>query len=111
MAFHGRVLGAAALAAGLVAGAWAAEQQAGGGAEIHIDNFAFTPAETTVAAGTKVTWLNRDDIPHTVVESKMTFRSKALDTDQTFSFTFTAPGTYSYFCSLHPHMKGTVIVK
>jgi len=102
---------AAAMAAGLAAGAWAAEQPATGGTEVHIDNFSFTPAEITVAPGTAVTWVNRDDIPHTVVASKLTFRSKALDTDQQYFFIFTAPGTYGYFCSLHPYMKGTVIVK
>ena len=61
-------------------------------------------------AGTTVTWKNEDDIPHTVVSTTKAFRSKALDTDDSFSFTFTTPGTYEYFCSLHPHMVGTVVV-
>jgi plastocyanin len=102
---------AAALVAGLAAGALAAEQTGTAGSEIHIDNFAFTPAGITVSSGTELTWVNRDDIPHTVAATEGAFRSKPLDTDQKFSFTFTAPGTYGYFCSLHPHMKGTVIVK
>lgn len=81
-------------------------------AEVKIDNFSFTPNAITVAAGTKVTWVNRDDIPHTVVsDDKQMFRSKALDTDQSFSFTFDKPGTYPYFCSLHPKMTGKVVVQ
>jgi len=80
-------------------------------AEIKIDNFAFTPTELTVKAGTTVEWVNRDDIPHVVVsDDKKTFKSKALDTDDKFSYTFTTPGTYSYFCSVHPKMTGRVVV-
>ena len=79
--------------------------------EITIDNFTFTPKELTVAVGTTVKWLNHDDIPHTIVEKKTTFRSKALDTDDSYSFTFTSAGTFDYFCGLHPHMVGQVIVK
>ena len=79
--------------------------------EITIDNFTFTPKELTVAVGTTVKWLNHDDIPHTIVEKKTTFRSKALDTDESYSFTFTSAGTFDYFCGLHPHMVGQVIVK
>ena len=78
---------------------------------VTIDNFTFTPPELTVAVGTTVKWLNRDDIPHTVVETNKTFRSKALDTDDSYSFTFASAGTYDYFCGLHPHMQGKVIVK
>ena len=81
-------------------------------AGVHIDNFAFTPAEITVSPGTTITWENRDDIPHTVYASdKKTFHSKPLDTNDKFSFTFGTPGEYEYFCTLHPHMKGKVIVK
>lgn len=76
---------------------------------VQIDNFTFNPPQLAVKAGTTVTWTNRDDIPHTVV-SPGKFRSKALDTDDTFSFTFTAPGDYDYFCSLHPHMTGVIKV-
>jgi plastocyanin len=77
---------------------------------VKIDNFTFGPQEVKVKAGTKVTWTNGDDIPHTVV-SRNNFRSKVMDTGGTFSFTFTTPGTYKYFCSLHPHMTGTVTVE
>jgi plastocyanin len=77
---------------------------------VHIDNFVFEPAQLTVKVGQTVTWTNRDDIPHTVVCAGK-FRSKPMDTDGTFSFTFTAPGEYKYFCSLHPHMTGAVKVE
>ena len=79
--------------------------------EVKIDNFSFSPQELTVAAGTKVSWVNRDDIPHTVTSTTDKFKSKALDADDQFSFTFDAPGTYEYFCSIHPKMTGKVIVK
>jgi plastocyanin len=79
---------------------------------ISIDNFTFAPASLTVKAGTTVTWTNRDDIPHGIAESNNAFKkSKALDTDDSFSFTFTTPGTYKYFCYIHPHMVGTVVVE
>jgi len=78
---------------------------------VTIDNFTFTPPELTVAVGTTVKWVNHDDIPHTVVEKNTTFRSKALDTDDSYSFTFTTAGSFDYFCGLHPHMVGKVIVK
>ena len=78
---------------------------------ITIDNFTFSPKELRVAVGTTVKWVNHDDIPHTIVEKKTTFRSKALDTDDSYSFTFTSAGTFDYFCGLHPHMVGQVIVK
>jgi plastocyanin len=78
---------------------------------ISIDNFSFTPREITVASGTTVTWVNHDDVPHTVVSTNQEFRSKALDTDDQFSFTFTDAGTYDYFCSVHPVMTGKIIVK
>jgi plastocyanin len=82
-------------------------------AEVKIDNFSFAPATLTVAAGTTVTWTNRDDIPHTVVstDDPKAFRSKVLDTDEKFSYTFTKAGTFPYFCSVHPKMTGTVVVK
>ena len=76
---------------------------------VHIDNFVFEPAQLSVKPGTTVTWTNRDDIPHTVVCAGK-FRSKTMDTDGTFSFTFTEPGEYKYFCSLHPHMTGSIKV-
>jgi plastocyanin len=77
---------------------------------VMIDNFTFAPAQLTVKAGTTVTWTNRDDIPHTVVSAGK-FRSKALDTDDQYSFTFTNAGDYKYFCSLHPHMVGMIRVE
>lgn len=80
-------------------------------AEVKIDNFSFGPATLTVVAGTTVTWTNRDDIPHTVVSDDKVFKSKVLDTDEKFSFTFTKPGTYPYFCSIHPKMTGKVVVQ
>jgi plastocyanin len=79
--------------------------------EIKIDNFTFTPMEVTVKVGTQITWTNGDDIPHTVVSSDNAFKSKTLDTDEKFSFTPTKPGTYSYFCSIHPKMTAKVVVQ
>ena len=78
---------------------------------ITIDNFTFTPPELTVAVGTTIKWVNHDDIPHSVVNKDKAFRSKALDTDDSFSHTFAGAGTFDYFCGLHPHMVGKVIVK
>lgn len=115
------------LAAGVAGGAWslalaargvrAADAtpgaQAAGTAQVTIDNFTFSPAELTVAAGTRVTWTNRDDIPHTVVDrdNPRTMKSPPLDTDDSFTFAFERPGTFHYFCSLHPHMQGAVVVR
>jgi plastocyanin len=79
---------------------------------VSIDNFTFTPQTTTVKAGTTVTWTNKDDIPHGVAWTNNAFaKSSALDTDDTYSLTFTTPGTYQYFCYLHPHMVGTLVVQ
>ena len=79
--------------------------------EVKIDNFTFNPKQVTVKAGNSITWVNHDDIPHTVTSQTQAFRSKALDTDDKFSFTFATPGTYSYFCALHPQMTGTIVVE
>jgi plastocyanin len=79
--------------------------------EVKIDNFTYAPAAVTVAAGTTVTWTNRDDIPHTVVSPDKVFKSKVLDTDEKFSFVFAKPGRYPYFCSIHPKMTGEVVVR
>jgi plastocyanin len=79
--------------------------------EVSIDNFSFTPMEMTISKGTEVTWVNKDDVPHTVISVDHKFKSKALDTDEKFSFTFQDPGTYEYFCSVHPKMTGKIIVK
>jgi plastocyanin len=79
--------------------------------EVKIDNFSFGPATLTVPAGTTVTWTNRDDIPHTVVSTDGVFKSKVLDTDDKFSYTFSKTGTYPYFCSIHPKMTGKIVVQ
>ena len=78
---------------------------------IKIDNFSFSPPVVTVPVGTTVRWTNRDDIPHTVVSDDQSFKSKVLDTDQDYSYTFAKPGTYSYFCSIHPRMVAKVVVQ
>lgn len=78
---------------------------------ITIDNFSFTPKEVTVPKGATITWVNQDDVPHTVVSTDRKFRSKAIDTNEQFSFTFSEEGTYGYFCSVHPVMMGKIIVK
>ena len=117
-----RILGMGVLLVGAfnhAAGSWkstnaapilqpAAQQTA---AEVKIDNFSFSPAALEIKAGTTVTWTNADDIPHTVVSNDKVFKSKVLDTDQKFSFTFDKPGTYPYFCSLHPKMTAKVVVQ
>lgn len=79
-------------------------------ATIEIRNFKFNPPALTVHAGESVTWINRDETPHTVAEANKSFRSAALDTGDKFSHAFTAPGTYTYFCTMHPQMTGTVTV-
>jgi plastocyanin len=81
--------------------------------EVKIDNFTFAPATLSVPAGTTVTWVNHDDIPHTVVstDANKTFKSKVLDTDEKFIYVFAKPGRYPYFCSVHPKMTGEVVVK
>lgn len=79
--------------------------------EVHIDNFSFQSQSLTVPVGAQVTWVNRDDIPHTVVSEDQLFKSKALDTDEKFTYTFTKPGTYKYFCSIHPKMTAEIVVK
>ncbi len=85
---------------------------AGSQVQVAIKDFGFSPATLTVSAGTTVTWTNYDDDPHTVADrgSPQVFRSSALDTQGKFSYTFTTPGAYAYFCTLHPHMVGKVIV-
>lgn len=80
-------------------------------AAVGIGNFTFQAPVVTVRTGTTVTWTNRDDIPHTIVSKDGLFKSKVLDTGDHFSFTFAKPGQFGYFCSLHPHMTGTIIVK
>ena len=88
-----------------------AEPPAPAPAQVKIDNFSFGPQTLTVPVGTTVTWTNRDDIPHTIVSTDGVFKSKVRDTDETFSYTFTKAGTYTYFCSVHPKMTGKIIVQ
>jgi plastocyanin len=78
---------------------------------VKIDNFTFAPQSVTIKAGTTVTWINQDDIPHAIAATGKAFRSKVLDTDDKYSFTFTTAGVFEYFCSLHPHMTGTIVVE
>jgi plastocyanin len=113
-----RIIGAALIGAAvgsvlaggvLIAGAQTDTAKA---AEVGIDNFTFNPQTLTVKAGTTVTWTNRDDIPHGIAATGNAFkRSNALDTEDHYSFTFTTPGTYQYFCYIHPHMTGTIVVE
>lgn len=110
------VFGITVLLLVLGAGAWktsaAADGKSTAEAKVSIDNFNFSPSVITIAPGTTVRWTNRDDIPHTVVsDDKTTFKSAVMDTDEQFAFTFTKPGTYSYFCSIHPKMTGKVVVQ
>jgi plastocyanin len=79
--------------------------------EVKIDNFVFAPNPVTVPAGTTIRWTNRDDIPHNVVAEDKSFKSKVMDTDESFTYTFSKPGTYTYFCSIHPKMTGKVVVQ
>ena len=81
-----------------------------GEAHVGIDNFTFNPDTITVPVGTKIVWENNDDIPHSIVETMGKFHSAALDTEDKFSFTFDKAGTFAYFCGLHPHMTGKVVV-
>ncbi len=78
--------------------------------KIDIKDYMFSPNKVTVTPGTKITWVNHDDVPHTIADKNKRFRSSALDTDESYSYTFTAPGTYEYFCTLHPQMLATIIV-
>jgi plastocyanin len=100
-----RVALAAAVFASLTAGLAGADE-----VKVAISNFTFAPQQLTIKAGTTIVWTNEDDIPHTIV-SPPNVRSKPLDSEDKFSFTFTTPGTYKYFCSLHPHMTGTIVVE
>ncbi len=80
-------------------------------ARVVIDNFTFSAPTLTISPGTGVTWVNRDDVPHTVTSEDRTFKSPVLDTNDTFTRTFDKPGTYSYYCSIHPRMEGKVVVR
>ena len=109
MAFQLRLARALALASTLALSALAAHAQRG--AAINIDNFDFSPMTVTVPAGSAVTWTNNDDIPHAIRAVDGSFHSRALDTGDSYSFTFAKPGTYAYFCSIHPKMVGKIIVR
>jgi plastocyanin len=79
--------------------------------EVRVDNFTFAPQTLTVAVNSTVTWVNKDDVPHVIASNDGVFKSKALDTDDKYSYTFTKPGTYAYYCSVHPKMTGTIEVQ
>jgi len=87
-----------------------AEMQTATAHEVVMDNFGFSPATASVPVGTTITWTNRDDVPHNVVSAEQKFKSRVLDTDEQFSQRFDAPGTYQYFCSIHPKMTGRIVV-
>lgn len=87
------------------------EEAKGSGAEVKVDNFTFGPDTLTVPVNSTVTWVNKDDIPHVIASNDSLFKSKALDTDQKYSYTFTKPGTYPYYCSIHPKMVGKIVVQ
>jgi plastocyanin len=106
------IIGAALMAVAMVALPQPSSAADNAPVAIKIDNFSFGPQTVTVPVGTQVIWTNQDDIPHTVVsDDKTTIKSKVLDTDEKFSFTFTKAGTYSYFCSIHPKMTGHIVVQ
>jgi len=89
----------------------ASDQPSAANTAVKIDNFVVGPQTVTVPAGTTVTWTNSDDIPHTAVSTDGVFKSKVMDTDEKFSYTFTKAGTYPYYCSIHPKMTGKVVVQ
>ena len=102
----------ATMLAAVVLPGWAQNATKASADALSIDNFTFTPQTLTVKAGTTVTWTNKDDIPHGIASDDNAFkRSPARDTDDSYSFTFTTPGTYKYFCYVHPFMKGTIVVQ
>jgi len=102
---------ATALAVAVLSAAFPAASAQAADTEVKIDHHAFIPQRVAVKAGTTVTWINDDDVPHTVASSTKLFKSKALDTGDKFSFTFTTPGAYQYFCSVHPYMTGAIVVE
>ncbi len=106
-----RMLLVAAAFAVVPAVALAADATASAPAIVEIHNMKFNPATLTVAAGTKVTWVNEDNSPHTVTDKGKVFRSAGLDTKDSFSYTFASPGEFTYFCTIHPMMVGKIFVK
>lgn len=109
--FSSNVRIATALAVAVLSAAFPAASALAADTEVKIDHHAFIPQRVAVKAGTTVTWINDDDVPHTVASSAKLFKSKALDTGDKFSFTFTTPGAYQYFCSVHPYMTGAIVVE
>ena len=109
--FSNNVRIATALAVAVLSAAFPAASALAADTEVKIDHHAFIPQRVAVKAGTTVTWINDDDVPHTVASSTKLFKSKALDTGDKFSFTFTTPGAYQYFCSVHPYMTGAIVVE
>ena len=87
------------------------DQPSAANVAVNIDNFVFGPQTITVPVGATVTWTNKDDIPHTSVSTEGVFKSKVLDTDEKFSYTFTKAGTYPYYCTIHPKMTGKIVVQ
>lgn len=111
LALQGLAIAAAALGMSAVVVHEAKAAQQPQAAVVKIGNFTFGPQALAVRAGTTVTWINEDDIPHSVVARDGAFKSKVLDTGDRFSFTFAKAGTFGYFCSLHPHMTGHIVVR
>jgi plastocyanin len=111
MTTRGASLSSAAGSARGVIQAASSEASTGSTSEVKIDNFAYTPGVVTVKAGTQVTWINHDDIPHTVDSTDGKFKSQAMDTDDKFQFRFTEPGEYPFYCRMHPKMTGKIIVQ
>jgi plastocyanin len=79
--------------------------------EVRVDNFSFAPETLTVSVNSTVTWVNKDDVPHVIASNDGLFKSKGLDTDDKYSYTFNKAGTYSYYCSIHPKMVGKIVVQ
>ena len=111
LSFQASILVACTLTLSVVSDVVRAASASAPAASVSIGNFTFKTQVLTVKPGTTVTWTNDDDIPHTVTSTTGAFKSKVLDSGDRFSFTFAKPGQFGYFCSLHPHMTGTVIVK
>jgi len=105
------MIGILLLCAGLPKVMASSDKASAANAEVKIDNFSFGPQTITVPVGATVIWTNRDDIPHTSVSTEGVFKSKVLDTDEKFSYTFTKAGTYPYYCTIHPKMTGQVVVQ
>jgi plastocyanin len=104
-------LGALTLVLGIALRSAPANGQSAQATEIKVDNFTFSPETLTIPPNSTVTWTNKDDVPHVIASTDGLFRSKGLDTDDHYSFKFNKPGTYNYFCALHPKMTGKIVVQ